>query len=181
MKKRLLRIVFLSVGLLITVGLIWMGLIYDETQPTPSQSTTEQPFGRMDDFIYTRTEGGKVLSEMKAKEAYFYQQSQVMTFSQLDGKLISPEREIFLTGERGDINLKTKLGKVEGNVVGQSSDGYLLHTPRLQFDAQARRAYTDQAVQVESKNFIVQGVGMELDLVAQTFRLNEGIKASLWQ
>lgn len=65
------------------------------------------------------------------------------------------------TGDEGDLNQETKDVELRGHVVLVSSDGLRLETERLRWDADAKRAWTDEPVIIYRAGAVVHGTGFE--------------------
>ena len=161
--------------------LAWIAMGEKDSTTNTVQTPEDAAFGSLDDFVYTRTEAGKVQWEIRAEQARYYPDQNEVQLDRVDGQMNSPGRQINLKGERGHIDLQARTGMLEGNVVGRSDDGYVLRTTRISFDANNNTTYTDEPVLLEGKNLTLQGVGMELNLDEQVFRLKDQVKASMWQ
>ena len=181
MGKIPLRIAALCVLVVVGGAIIWINLTAEPTKKQSSDSSRSAAQGILSDFVYTRSQRGETQWELRAKEAEFFQQRNQLVLNQVEGEAFSGERRITLQGERGEVDLESRLGSLTGNVVGRTNDGYILHTAQLNFDARNKVANTDEAVLLTGPSLTMEGVGMDLDLQRQTFALRERVRASIWQ
>ncbi len=181
MGKQPLRIAALCVLVVVGGAIVWINLTAEPAKRQSSDAVEPAAQGILSEFVYTRTQGGAMQWELRAREAEFFQQRNQLTLKQVEGEAVSGARRITVQGERGEVDLEKRSGSLSGNVVGKTNDGYILHTAQLNFDARNKTANTDQAVLLEGPSLTVEAVGMDLDLQNQTFALRERVRASLWR
>lgn len=174
-------IILAGILIIIAGGVFWFSFHTSTPTSMLKETADREPLGKLEQFVYTRTVNGDTRWELKAKEALYFQEENELQLVAVQGNVISEERKITLKGERGLYNLDSKKGSLTGNVVGRSSDGYTLYATELSFDASARTVSTNEAIMLESEGITLQGIGMDLDLVDQTFKLHEHVRADFWQ
>lgn len=168
------------VGLLIAAGLVWWASMPDKSNLPRGDNKEESPFGEMDDFIYTRTMNGQIQWQVRAAQAQYFTAANEARFNQVDALLWENGRRIEIKGERANVDVQSRQGRMEGDVYGETDDGMVFRTARLDFTADPRRATTDQAVLLTGPFFSVKGVGMDLDLDEQKIRLKQNVEADWW-
>ncbi len=83
-----------------------------------------------------------------------------------------------MTGDEGEMTQESKDVELRGNVVLISSDGLRLETTRLRWDADAKRAWTDEAVILRQKGAVVRGTGLDARVGERNTAIKGRIRAT---
>ena len=84
--------------------------------------------------------------QLEADQAETYEKAGRTVLRKVRIRIQEPERSWTVTGDEGEMVQATKDVELRGNVVLISSDGLRLETTRLRWDADAKRAWTDEPV-----------------------------------
>ena len=167
-------------GTLLVAGLIWQLTTTDKPSHRAVRQHENLPFGEMDDFVYTRTTGGQVQYRIAAKTAQYFDERDVVEFTGVSATALHEGRRFKLTGARGSVELASRQGTIEGDVVATTDDEMTLRTQRLSFDGAAQTVFTDAPVKLTGPTIDVEAIGADLSLEERKVKLRSGVKARLW-
>jgi LPS export ABC transporter protein LptC len=116
--------------------------------------------------------------ELNAHSAQYFKnenkivlQSITLTFYSDDGKRYN------LTAERGELYTDSRNLKVSGNVVVDTDEGYQVRTDSFQYNAKERKIVTNDRVTLSSKELVMTGKGMVVDLEEEKLRILGEVRA----
>jgi len=110
--------------------------------------------------------------ELIAKEAHFFEATQLVSLKDVLLTLESPEDNSYkIKGNEGDYCRKTEEIVLKGNVVGNSSNGYQIETSRLTYKQKEDVVVTDKPVRMSGPFFKVEGDGLSVDLRSSRFKV----------
>lgn len=176
--QRISRIIFVSIALFV-VAVVGMLMVRGRS----AQSVPAEPVSTKADY---RIKEVSLQEEMKDGVRWQLQADQAETFEQA-GKTIlrkvriqiqEPERSWSVTGDEGEMIQASKDVVLKGNVVLTSSEGMRLETTRLRWDADTRRAWTDDPVTVYQKGSVVKGNGLDARVGERTTEIKGRIQAT---
>lgn len=116
--------------------------------------------------------------ELNAQSAqYFKNENKIvlhriaLTFYSDDGKSYN------LTAEQGELYTESNDIKVSGNVVVDTDEGYQVRTDSFKYNAQERKIVTDDKVTLISKEMVMTGKGMIVDLEEERLHILKDVRA----
>jgi LPS export ABC transporter protein LptC len=142
-----------------------------------SVSTTASPFVPGESLAMSEVKYDQVHEDGKgweliAKEAHFFDTTQVVSLKDVLLKVDSTENNFYtIQGNEGDYCRKTDEIVLKGNVVGRSSKGYQIETSRLTYKQKEESVVTDKPVRMSGPFFKVKGDGLSLDLRSSRFKV----------
>ncbi|MBM9498916.1 LPS export ABC transporter periplasmic protein LptC [Leptospira sp. 201903071] len=107
---------------------------------------------------------GKLQWELKAQESYVYVNENKTIFYNIDfdqfenGKFKSK-----LLGEKGEINHKTRLMKLEGKIFLRTDDNKILTAKQIEYNMDTKKLESNSEVTVSSDGTTIHGVGLRAD------------------
>ena len=176
--QRISRIIFVCITLFVVVV---VGVLM--VRGRGAQVDSGEPVTTKADY---RIKEVSLQEEMKDGVSWQLQADQAETFEQADKTVLrkvriqiqEPERSWSVTGDEGEMIQATKDVVLKGNVVLVSSEGMRLETTRLRWDADTRRAWTDDPVTVYQKGTMVQGKGLDARVGDRHTRIKGRIQAT---
>lgn len=82
-----------------------------------------------------------------------------------------------VTGQEGKVDVKTKNLFVQGEVITESSNGYVIKTHDVDYVSGERSLKTKSPVQVTGQGLKLNGIGMDANLKTSMIEIKEDIKA----
>ena len=145
--QRLSRIIFVSVTLFVAVVVGVLVLRGRGAQPAPeAEGVQSKADYRIKEINLQEEMKDGVRWQLEADQAEAYEQAGKTVLRKVRIKIEEPERSWTVTGDEGELVQATKDVTLKGNVVLVSSDGLRLETTLLRWDAEAKRAWTDDPV-----------------------------------
>lgn len=170
----------------IGIGLVvWFGVAgEDPREPAVEEATTPLALGaigRVEEFTYTRTVGGRTEWEIHSHSAELFQERNLAIFENCNLRFFMEDgRELGLIGRRGTLHTDTMDVEIEGSIVASSQDGFRLLTNSLSYDAEARVLSTDDPVLFFGDRITVRGLGLRIDVETEEVTLGGPVQAQLW-
>ena len=131
-------------------------------------------------FHVTETAGDQTRWDLKAARGEYFEDRQrtllrdvELTFYTRDGRTLT------LRGDRGELQTDTKDVSLDGNVVATSSDGYRVSTAALRYTNGDRTVRGNGPVALKSQQAEVSGVGVAIDVEAQTVAIPNRVRSVL--
>lgn len=179
MKSKFWRLVI--IGLL--VNLLLMAGIYMKTRRavvSPKKLTTS--FTTLKDVYYRGVKNGVKCWEIKAEEARMVDNKNEQavlenikaTFFPKDGM------PLYLTANKGRLNLKTKALEVKGNVLFWRDDGYKFRTDHLYYSDRKHLLFTDAPVSLEGSSLKLTAQGMKFFIEENKLVLCQNVKTHFY-
>ena len=116
--------------------------------------------------------------ELNAQSAQYFKnenkivlQSIALTFYSDEGKRYN------LTAEQGELYTDSNDLKVFGNVFVDTDEGYQVRTDSFHYNAAERTIFTDAKVTLKSKELVMTGTGMVVDLEEERLRILRDVRA----
>lgn len=135
---------------------------------------------RMKDFIFTEVSQQQLQIEVRAEVAEYNKKQNLAIFDQVHIKLTTKEGKVFImTGDKGEMDTKTKAMKMEGNVVVLSDANDRFMTDYLQYEDSDKKIFTDAPVTIENERMKIQGVGLQVHINRGELTLSSSVRASL--
>ncbi len=162
MNKRLT--IRIAAAALVVCGGLWF--LYSE----PGGGSTETPGPAMEfsDSELHELENGRIVWKMNVGRASIDPDKNTMHFTDVDGYFKNEDVELTLKAKTGMAKRQEKLLYLEGDVVGQTSDGAVLHAENLSYDGKTGKLSTDQFFTVEKDGKILSADSFVADRILQT-------------
>ena len=177
--QRLSRIIFVSVTLFVMVVVGALVLRGRGAQQVPvGESAQSKADYRIKEINLQEEVKDGVRWQLEADQAETYEQAGRTVLRKVRIRIEEPERSWTVTGDEGEMVQATKDVTLKGNVVLISSDGMRLETTRLRWDADGRRAWTDDPVTVYQKGAVVKGSGLDARVGERNTQIRGRIRAT---
>jgi len=121
---------------------------------------------RLKDIHYVQDDPAhKVKWELDASEAKLSKDQQFVTFANFHVTL-KPENKPVVTvqGKQGEFDKRTGLLVLQGDLAGETEDGYRFTTEQAVYHHKEGYLETDKAVKISGAFFTIEGKGLLLDL-----------------
>jgi LPS export ABC transporter protein LptC len=140
---------------------------------TAAQDKESEEGIRLKDIHYVQDDPlHKVKWTLDASEAKLSKDQQVVTF--LDFHLaLEPENRPRLTvqGKQGEFDKRSGRLVLEGNLIGQTEDGYRFTTEQAIYNHKQGFLETDKPVKISGDLFSIEGNGLFLDVGKETMKI----------
>ena len=135
---------------------------------------------RLEKIQLVEDKQGKKTWELEAKSIQQEQETKILILEDLKVTYYTKDgRTIVVTGKKGKVNQESKDVELVGNVVLTTNDGYRLTTNSAAYAHQARKVTTSDPVEIEGEQMRVVGIGMQVDMEAQTFKVLSHVKTRI--
>lgn len=154
-------------GLLLAAVTVY--LFQGDKQPTGKMATPDKESEegvRLKDVHYVQDDPGqKVKWVLDASEAKLSKDQQFVTFLNFHVTL-EPENKprVTMEGKQGEFDKRTGRLVLQGDLVGETEDGYRFTTDQVIYHHKEGYLETDRAVKISGTFFSVEGKGLFLDL-----------------
>ncbi len=152
--------------LLAAVGVYLSQAKKQPVEQAASQDKESEEGLRLKDIHYVQDDPGqKVKWVLDASEAKLSKDQQVVTFVNFHVTLEPENRpRVTLEGKQGEFNKRTGRLLLQGDLIGQTEDGYRFTTEQAVYDHKEGYLETDRPVKITGAFFSVEGKGLFLDL-----------------
>ena len=176
--QRLSRIIFVGITLfvVVVVGVLMVrgrGAQVDSGEPVATKADY-----RIKEVSLQEEMKDGVRWELEADQAETYEQAGKTILRKVRIRIQEPERSWSVTSDEGEMIQATKDVVLRGNVVLVSSEGMRLETTRLRWDADNRRAWTDDPVTLYQKGAVVRGKGLNARVADRHTEIKGRIQAT---
>lgn len=114
--------------------------------------------------------------ELKAKEARFFNKSQIVALKDVFLKLNSFKKTSFtIKGDEGDYFRESGEIILKGDVMGRSADGYQIETSLLIYRQKDESMETDKSIKIIGPFFEVDGDGLYVDLKRNKLKVKKNV------
>lgn len=178
------RVKFILITIVsLTFILVMVALVRNSLIPTDSMHLENLPPRGVDmqlgNVHYEQTNQDAFKEwELNAQSAQYFKnenkivlQSIALTFYSDEGKKYN------LTAEQGELYTDSNDLKVSGNVFVDTDEGYQVRTDSFQYNATERTIVTDDKVTLRSKEMVMTGKGMIVDLEEERLRILGDVRA----
>jgi LPS export ABC transporter protein LptC len=145
-------------------------------------SAEGKPVISMSGFRLVESEAGRVAWSVEAKRADLLDNKEAL-LSEVEAVFHNPDgKTAALIGESGTIDTKSGNASVRGDgkdVRIVTSDGYLMTTDVLSWNAARRTVWTKDPFRVLGREIYVEGKGMRADVDLQELKVEGNVKAIL--
>ncbi len=177
MIRWILRFVFFIV--FIELALIYPRVISGPTsapaQAAEMQQNVEQS---MSGLHMIEAQAGEKEWELWSENATSYKDTGELKLQKVKALFFADNGVTFtVTGQEGKVDVKTKNLFVQGEVITESSNGYVIKTHDVDYVSGERYLKTKSPVQVTGQGLKLNGVGMQANLKTSIIEIKEDVKA----
>lgn len=178
-KKRVLAgLVIILV--IVAVGAVWIVKNQLKSAETVLKIMPDDADFRMKDFVFTEVGHQQMRIEVRADTAEYIKKQNLAIFDQVHIKLTTKEGRVFvMTGDRGEMDTKSKALKIEGNVVILSDANDRFTTEYLQYEDSGKRIFTDAPVTMENDRMNIRGIGLQVYISRGELTLSSAVRARI--
>jgi len=175
---------FLRGSLLIfLVGGFSLLLLYVVFSEDPSQKgetgdwrTTDEDL-RLEGIHFKEWKQGELVWVLDARQGKYYHEKEKGFFEDVALAFRPPSGEkMTVYADQVMYELGQRELSAEGNVWGESVDGYRFYTNSITFDVESREVASPDKVTLKKDRLAIEGVGMKGSLLGQTFVLLSSVK-----
>jgi len=132
---------------------------------------------KVSDIKYSQDyKNGEGKWELKAKEAHFFDETQLVALKDVLLTFDSFKRNSFtIKGNEGEYFRKTGKIILKGDVTGSSTNGYQIETGLLIYRTKDESMETDEPIRVIGPFFRVRGDGLYVDLKREKFMVKSNV------
>ena len=176
--QRLSRVLFVGVALFVVVVVGVLVLRGRGAQSVPSEAPQTRADYRIKEVELQEEMKDGVTWQLQADQAEAYEKTGRTLLRKVRIRIQEPDRSWTVTGDEGEMAQESKNVELRGNVILISSDGLRLETTRLRWDADAKRAWTDEPVTLHQKGAVVQGQGLDARVGERNTEIKGRIRAT---
>jgi len=129
-------------------------------------------------FSLSGTEEGRKKWDIEGESADIMSSEEVMLHS-VKGKTYTDDNIITITADSGLYNKKTSDMNLKENVVATTEDGATLKTSQLNWNAQEEYVWSDEFVEVEREQLVVEGHGLKGHPNLEQVMLEKDVKVKI--
>ena len=116
--------------------------------------------------------------ELDAKSAQYFKGENKIVLQSIELTFFSDEGKVYkLTADDGELYTDSKDVNVSGNVVVLTEEGYHVRANSFKYSAEERKIFTNDRVSLRSKELVMTGKGMVVDLEEEKLYILEEVKA----
>ncbi|PJZ69528.1 LPS export ABC transporter periplasmic protein LptC [Leptospira perolatii] len=109
-------------------------------------------------------EQGKLLWKLKAKESFVFVGEGRTVFYDIDFEQFEDGKfKSALVGDKGEINHKTKMMLLNGNILLKTDGNRILRAKSLEYNTETKKVSSDEEVIIEADGTTIRGVGLRAD------------------
>jgi LPS export ABC transporter protein LptC len=176
--QRLSRVLFVGVALFVVIIVGVLVLRGRVTQSGPSEAPQTRADYRIKEVQLQEEMKDGVTWQLEADQAEAYENTGKTLLRKVRIRIQEPDRSWIVTGDEGEMAQESKDVELRGNVVLISSDGLRLETARLRWDADGKRAWTDDPVILRQKGAVVHGTGLDARVGDRNTEIKGRIRAT---
>ena len=142
-------------------------------EQTAAQDKESEEGIRLKDIHYVQDDPGqKVKWVLDASEAKLSKDQQVVTFVNFHVTLEPENRpRVTMEGKQGEFDKRTGRLVLQGDLIGETEDGYRFVTDQAVYDHKEGYLETDKAVKISGAFFSVEGKGLFLDVGKEKLKI----------
>jgi LPS export ABC transporter protein LptC len=176
--QRISRIIFVSVTLFVVVIVGVLVLRGRGAQSLPAEPVDTKADYRIKEVNLQEEMKDGVRWQLQADQAESFQQAGKTILRKVRIEIHEPDRSWTVTGDEGEMVEASKDVELKGHVILISSDGMRLETTRLRWDADTKRAWTDEPVTVYQRGAVVKGQGLDARVGDRNTQIRGRIRAT---
>ena len=169
-------------GLLLAAVVVYLS----HARKEPGQHATVQDKDseegiRLKDIHYVQDDPGqKVKWVLDASDAKISKDQQVVTFLNFHVTLEPESRpRVTMEGKQAEFDKRTGRLFLQGDLIGQTQDGYRFTTEQAVYHHKEGSLETDKAVRISGAFFSIEGTGLFLDLGKEKLRILSDVTTSI--
>lgn len=181
MKRYWLMLLGLVIGgtALLSLGKGDIATHHRQVGQSQAMSQPQRPRSQMQGIKLIEQADQSTAWEIIADHAEFSEDANVAVAHGVHAQLFQDNTVVLsLEAERSTVQRDTGNITMQGHVRVIHRDGYTMSTKTLNWQAEARQLYTNEAVELEGQNIRVTGIGLQSDVDRQRFHLEQNIHAS---
>jgi len=176
--QRISRIIFVSVTLFVVVIVGVLVLRGRGAQSLPAEPVDTKADYRIKEVNLQEEMKDGVRWQLQADQAESFQQAGKTILRKVRIEIHEADRSWTVTGDEGEMVEASKDVELKGHVILISSDGMRLETTRLRWDADTKRAWTDEPVTVYQRGAVVKGQGLDARVGDRNTQIRGRIRAT---
>jgi len=135
-------------------------------------------------FSFAQSKGGLVDWKIQARLAQLFEaDATAMLHDNVQVTLMGADGvTMTVTGDEGSINTASKdfvISKRSGNLALILNGGFTIYTPRIRWDNQALRMWTDEPVRITGPRLEVTGQGMDAFPASREMRVRRNVRVGI--
>lgn len=163
----------------IELTLIYPRVISGPTSTAPTSSELQQNVEQsMSGLHMLEAQAGQKDWELWSENAVSYKETGELKLEKVKALFFADNGVTFtVTGRQGKVDVKTKNLFVEGEVITESSNGYVIKTHDVDYVSSERTLKTKSPVEVTGQGLKLNGMGMNANLKTSMISVQDDIKA----
>ena len=177
------RFALIAIALLM-LGLVAVSLLRNaltpRQQPRPDNLPPPGVDMQLDKVHYEQIdEEGRREWELNARAAQYQKDKKKVELQAITVTFFSEEGNTYkLAADRGQLFTESQDVSLSGNVVAETAEGYQIRTDSITYSARERKVSTADPVTFISKDMVMTGTGMVIDLTDEKLHILQDVKAS---
>jgi len=144
----------------------------------------QQADAGLQEFSFAQSKGGLVDWKIQARQAQLFEaDATAMLHNDVQVTLMGVDGvTMTVTGDEGTINTTSKdfvISKRSGNLALILNGGFTIYTPRIRWDNQALRMWTDEPVRIIGPRLEVTGQGMDAFPASREMRVRRNVRVGI--
>ena len=137
----------------------------------------------LQEFSFTQSKGGLVDWKIQARQAQLFEADAKAVLNDVHVTLMGTDGvTMTVAGDEGTINTTSKdfvISKRSGNLALILNGGFTIFTPRIRWDNQALRIWTDESVRITGPRLEVTGQGMDAFPASREMRVRHDVRVGI--
>ena len=134
-------------------------------------------------FSFVQSKDGRVSWKIQAKQAQVFDADAKAVLNDVQVTLLGTDGvTMTVTGDEGTINTASKdfvISKRSGDLALVFNSGYTIYTPRVIWDNERHRIWTDEPVRIAGSTLMATGRGMDAFLATQEMRIRRDVRVEI--
>lgn len=134
-------------------------------------------------FSFVQSKDGLVDWKIQARQAQLFEVDSKAVLNDVQVTLMGRDGvTMTVAGDEGTINTGTKnfvISKRSGNLALVTNSGFTIYTPRITWDDQSQRIWTDEPVRITGPRLEVTGQGMDAFLATREMRVRRNVRVGI--
>ncbi len=147
-------------------------------------SSPQQADAGLQGFSFVQSKSGLVDWKIQARQAHLFEaDAKAVLSDDVQVTLMGADGvTMTVTGDEGTINTASKdfvISKRSGNLALILNSGFTIYTPRIRWDNQALRIWTDEPVRITGPRLEVTGQGMDAFPASREMRVRRNVHVGI--
>ena len=146
-------------------------------------SLPQQADAGLQEFSFAQSKGGLVDWKIHARQAQLFEADAKAVLNDVQVTLMGTDGvTMTVAGDEGTINITSKdfvISKRSGNLALILNGGFTIYTPRIRWDNQALRIWTDESVRITGPRLEVTGQGMDAFPASREMRVRHDVRVGI--